>query len=114
MMRKGLLFDQEYCVGCQSCCVACRQENDYDAETWGIKIIEQTYKHINGRVQVDFLPFPTELCTLCASRIASGFDTKPSCVKHCPTFCIAYGNADDLLEMSKTMKRPVLYLQKGK
>lgn len=113
-MRVGLLFDLEYCVGCQTCCVACRQENDFDAEHCGIRIIEQVYDNPNGRVQVDFLPFVTELCTHCTERIASGFDYKPSCVKHCPTNCIEYGDIDELYEKAKTMKRPILYLSKGK
>lgn len=112
-MRYGLLFDMEYCVGCQACCVACRQENDYDENTWGIKVIEQIYTKPDGRVQVDYLPFPTELCTLCTERIASGFDTKPSCVKHCPSACIEYGEPHELTEKAEAMKRPVLYLSKG-
>ena len=43
MARKGLLFDVEYCTGCFTCTVACKQENGYDADTWGIKVIEQIY-----------------------------------------------------------------------
>lgn len=110
-MRCGLLFDLEYCVGCQACCIACRQEQGYDADTWGIKVIEQIYTRADGRVQVDYLPFPTALCTLCADRIASGFDSRPSCVKHCLSNCIEYGDAAQLYEKAKTMRRPVLYLR---
>ena len=83
MAKKGLLFDVEYCTGCFACTVACKQENGYDADTWGIKVIEQIYTSPDGHVQIDNVPFPTTLCTMCAERIASGFDNKPSCVKHC-------------------------------
>lgn len=108
-MKYGLVFDIEYCTGCQTCCVACRQENGYDENGWGITITEHTYKRPDGRVQVDYLPFPTKLCTLCAERIESGFDTKPSCVKHCPSACIAYGELSELVGKASKMVRPVIY-----
>jgi anaerobic dimethyl sulfoxide reductase subunit B (iron-sulfur subunit) len=38
MAKYGLLFDINYCTGCQACTVACKQENGYDAEYWGIKV----------------------------------------------------------------------------
>ena len=111
MARKGLLFDVEYCTGCFSCTVACKQENNFDADTWGIKVIEQIYTSPDGHVQIDNVPFPTTLCNLCAERIASGFDDKPSCVKHCQAAIIYYGEADELLEKAKQLKRPMLYLR---
>ena len=111
MARKGLLFDVEYCTGCFTCTVACKQGNGYDADTWGIKVIEQIYTRPDGHVQVDNVPFPTTLCTMCAERIASGFDDKPSCVKHCQAAIIYYGEAEELLEKAKELKRPMLYLR---
>ena len=113
-MAKGLLFDVEYCTGCFACTVACKQENGYDANTWGIKILEQIYTYPNGHVQVDNVPFPTNLCTMCAKRISSGFDDKPSCVKHCTTGIIYYGEEFELLVKSKELKRPMLYMNNKK
>lgn len=110
MKKYGLLFDLEYCVGCKTCCVACQQENGFDGDSCGIFINEHIYKKNNGRVQVDYLPFPTQLCNLCEERISSGFDTRPSCVKHCPSACIEYGDAEELYEKAKKMVRPVIYL----
>ncbi len=109
MARKGLLFDMEYCTGCQACTVACKQENDYDAETWGIKINELIFNNSNGHVQIDYLPFPTTMCTMCAARIASEFDSRPACVKCCQSSCIEYGDVEELAKKMKNLKRPVLY-----
>jgi len=112
MERKGLLFDYDYCVGCNACTVACKQEHGFDADTWGIKVTEYNYKGQGDRVQVDYLPFPTALCTLCAERIADGIDDKPSCVKHCMTKCISYGPLPQLAAEMEKMSRPVLYAPK--
>lgn len=108
-MKYGLAFDLEYCTGCQTCCVACRQENGYSEYDWGVKITEQIYKRPDGRIQVDYLPYPTKLCNLCAERLASGFDSKPSCVKHCPSACIEYGELPALFAKAENMQRPVVY-----
>jgi len=109
-MRKGLLYDMEYCTGCFACTVACKQENEFDADTWGVKVIEQIYTFPDGHVQVDNVPFPTRLCDLCAERIGSGEDVRPACVKACQAGIIYYGEADELLEIAKGLKRPVLWL----
>ena len=111
MARYGLAFDIEYCNGCNTCTVACKQENGFKEGVFGIKITEFIQKDREDHVQIDYIPFPTTLCNLCGARIASGFDDKPSCVKHCQTECIAYGSEEELLAKSKDMKRPVIYLK---
>ncbi|MCD8255734.1 MAG: oxidoreductase [Oscillospiraceae bacterium] len=110
MGKKGLLFDMEYCTGCFACTVACKQENQFDADTWGIKILEQIYTCPNGHVQVDNVPFPTNLCNLCAERIAKGVDSRPACVKACQCSIIYYGEASALAEKMQELKRPVLWV----
>lgn len=112
MSKYGLLFDMRYCIGCMSCTVACKQENQYDADTWGIKVTELIYTQPDGKVRVEYAPFPTELCTLCAKRIASGEDTRPSCVKHCMTQCIEYGKLSDLAPLMEERPRSILYAGK--
>ena len=109
-MSKALLYDVEYCTGCFACTVACKQEHCFDADIWGKKVIEQIYTYPNGHVQVDNVPFPTNLCDLCKDRIASGEDDKPACVKACQAGIIFYGEDSDLLEKSKELKRPVLWM----
>lgn len=112
MAKYGLLIDAQYCVGCFSCTVACKQEHQYDAETWGIKVNEMIYTEPNGKVMVEFAPYPTDLCTLCAGRIASGEDTLPSCVRHCMTKCMSYGKLEDLVKEMENMPRAILYAGK--
>ena len=112
MERNGLLFDIDYCVGCNACTVACKQEHGFDADTWGIKVTELIFENPGNHVQVDYLPYPTTLCTLCAERIASGFDNKPSCVKHCMTKCISYGPVTELARQMLEKPRQVLYTPK--
>ena len=112
MEKHGLLFDMRYCVGCMACTVACKQEHQYDADTWGINVTEMIYTKPDGKVQIEYAPFPTDLCTLCASRITSGEDDKPSCVKHCMTQCITYGKLSDLLPLMADAPRSILYASK--
>jgi len=132
-MSKGLLYDAEYCTGCFACTVACKQEHGFDADTWGMRVIEQIYtipenrvaglpkvcavqdstvlggKTPKNRVQVDNILFPTKLCDLCAERLASGEDDKPACVKACQGGIIYYGEVEDLVKLLPTLKRPVLW-----
>ena len=112
MSKYGLLFDAQYCVGCFACTVACKQEDHFDADTWGIKVNEMIYTEPNGKVMVEFAPYPTDLCTLCAGRIASGEDTVPSCVHHCMTNCIRFGEISELVKEMETMPRAILYAGK--
>lgn len=102
MAKMGLLIHYDYCTGCHTCEVACKQEHGYPADRWGIMVKDCT-RETEGKVQVDFLPFPTDLCDLCARRTRAG--EKPACVKHCLAACISYGRVSDLaIEMEKTPK----------
>ena len=70
--RQGLLIDYEYCTGCHSCEVACKQEHDYPvggaASTWwrySTQKPDKTYR-------IDYIPFPTMYCDLCEARTSEG------------------------------------------
>lgn len=112
MGKKGLLFEIEYCTGCFTCTVACKQENHYEPGFWGIKVTEQIYEKPNGAVQIDYVPFPTTLCTLCAKRISKGEDVVPSCVRHCQAQCIEYGEVSELAKKLEGKSRYLLYAPK--
>ncbi|MDR2606360.1 MAG: oxidoreductase [Oscillospiraceae bacterium] len=110
-MRHGLAIDIEYCTGCQSCNIACKQEHGYDAGTFGIRVTEHIYPRRNGKVQIDFEPFPTILCDLCRERRERGEDDVPACVHNCQSKCIVFGDLDTLTAAAKTMKRPMIFIK---
>jgi Fe-S-cluster-containing dehydrogenase component len=107
MAKRGLLINYDYCTGCHTCEVACKQEHGYPAGRWGIMVKDCT-RETEGKVQVDFLPFPTDLCDLCRSRTAAG--EQPACVKHCMAACISYGEIRELAEEMEKMPKSVMYL----
>lgn len=100
----GLLIDYEYCTGCQSCEVACKEEHNYPVGKWGIRVLEEGPWEIEdgtGVFDYNYIPVPTDLCNLCASRTAKG--KEPSCVHHCLANVITYGTIEELSK--KMMKK---------
>ncbi len=110
MSRNGVLIDYEYCTGCHACEVACKQEHGYPVGTGGIHMNEILTTLPNGRLRIDYVPFPTAYCDGCAARVAQG--ERPACVKHCQAQVMSYG---DVAELAKVMtERPhcVMYTPK--
>jgi Fe-S-cluster-containing dehydrogenase component len=105
--RHGLLIDYEYCTGCYACQVACAQEYKWPAGMSGMKVIEVVQSLPKDRAYLAYLPFPTELCTLCAGRTKKGLE--PACVKHCMAACIKYGQVDELAQEMVQKPRMVLW-----
>lgn len=101
----GLLIDYEYCTGCYACQVACAQEHQWPAGLSGIRVHEVVQNLPNDRAYLTYLPFPTELCVLCAARTRKGL--LPACVQHCLAACMRYGRLEDLV---KEMSKPRLVL----
>lgn len=96
MTHYGLLVDNEYCTGCHSCEVACKNEHDLELGQWGIKVLElgpwklADAKHWEYR----YIPVPTSCCDLCAERVEAGM--RPSCVHHCLANALEYGPLGEL------------------
>jgi Fe-S-cluster-containing dehydrogenase component len=109
MPRNGLLIDYEYCTGCHTCEVACKQEHNYPAGKWGIKVTEYTLETFN-KVAIDYIPFPTDLCDLCATRTKDG--QQPSCVKHCQSSCMVYGPVTELVKTMEKKAKTVIFAPK--
>lgn len=113
MSKKGILADMHYCTGCHACEVACKQENKYPVGIGGIKITEMIMEDADSsNVNFDYVPYFSKNCTLCASRIASGEDTVPACVRHCGTLSLHYGNIEELAKLMPQMPRSILYSPK--
>ena len=107
MAKNGLFINYEYCTGCHTCEVACQQEHNFPVGKCGIKVTEFVYEGAKKPVAIDFLPFPTELCDLCAKRVGAG--ELPACVKHCQSFCMKFGPLDELAKKLETMPRSTLF-----
>jgi Fe-S-cluster-containing dehydrogenase component len=103
----GLLIDYEYCTGCYACQIACAQEYKWPAGSGGIRVMEVVQKLKGDKSYLTFLPFPTELCVLCAGRTRKG--QQPACVQHCLAACMKYGRLEDLAEEMKHKPRMVLW-----
>ena len=110
MSKNGLLIHYDYCTGCHTCEVACQQEHDFPAGKCGIKVTEFVYQADKKPVAVDYLPFPTELCDLCINRHKEG--EKPACVKHCQSFCMTFGDVEQLAKEMVSKSRSVLFSPK--
>jgi Fe-S-cluster-containing dehydrogenase component len=104
----GLLIDYEYCTGCHTCEVACAQEHHWSAGMAGIKVIEVVQKLPNDKAYLTYLPFPTELCILCAGRTKKGLE--PACVQHCMAACMKYARIEELAKEVGQKARMVLWV----
>ncbi len=107
----GLLIDYEYCTGCYACQVACAQEYHWPAGMAGIQVIEVVQKLPHDKAYLTYLPFPTELCVLCASRTKKGLE--PACVKHCMAACMKYGPIEELAQEMGKKPRMVLWVPRS-
>ncbi len=96
MTQMGLMIDNEYCTGCHSCEVACKNEKDLPLGQWGIKVLELgPWKRQDGKSwEYRFVPVLTADCDLCEDRVATG--DRPSCQLHCLAQVIEYGSLDEL------------------
>ena len=100
MTQYALLIDNEYCTGCHSCEVACKNEKGLPLGQWGIKVMEVgPWKFNDGKEwEYRFVPVPTKQCDLCADRVEAG--GIPSCQLHCLASVIEFGPVE---EMAKRM-----------
>ncbi|MCM1565666.1 MAG: oxidoreductase [Dehalobacter sp.] len=95
MSNHGLLIDYQYCSGCKSCEIACKNEKELPIGKWGIKVLEMgPWEFEPGTYEWNYIPTPTSYCDLCADRVAEG--NVPSCVLHCLASAIEYGTIDEL------------------
>lgn len=104
MSKNGLLINYEYCDGCHACEVACKTALGLEKGEFGIKInqVGPWKSQKSGRWVFDNVPAITDLCDLCADRVANG--KWPKCVHHCQSLCIEYGTAEELMAKSAKMK----------
>ncbi len=103
----GMLVDYEYCTGCHSCEVSCKQRFELGSDEWGIKVAENgPWKYGEGNWEWDYIPIPTDVCDLCADRREAG--KKPLCEQHCQALVIQVGPLDEL-QKKMTKRKMVLF-----
>ncbi|WP_139652550.1 oxidoreductase [Raoultibacter phocaeensis] len=109
MAKKGLMIDYLLCTGCHSCEVSCKLEKKLSTGAYGIKLAEDAPWQIDEDTwEYKWLPVPTQLCDLCEDRTAEG--KEPSCVVHCCSHCMHYGDLDELAKkMDELDRKAVLY-----
>lgn len=110
MPRDGLLIEYEYCTGCQSCVVACKQEHHYPVGVCGIKLNEIVVGGASegDGLRIDYLPFPTKYCDLCAARTRRG--ERPACVKACQAATMWFGDVAALAGLMEEKRRSALFV----
>jgi Fe-S-cluster-containing dehydrogenase component len=107
MERMGLMIDYEYCTGCHTCEVACKQEHTYPVGRGGIRLTEFITERPDQSLRIDYLPFTTMYCNLCSLKTARG--ERPACVQHCQAACMYYGSLSELARLMETRPRSVLF-----
>ena len=105
------MIEYEYCTGCQSCVVACKQEHNYPVGKGGIHLNEINTTLPDGRLRIDFLPFATAYCDLCAARTRKKGEV-PACVKHCQASVMYYGPVAELAKIMEKKPHAVLFTPK--
>ena len=114
MAEYGLLIDYEYCTGCQSCEVACKEEHGFPVGKWGIRVFDDGPWQMNEQADTwnwNKIPVPTDLCDLCADRTAAG--REPTCVHHCLAACMTYGPIAELAVELAEKPKQVLWVPKS-
>jgi Fe-S-cluster-containing dehydrogenase component len=72
-----------------------------------IHLSEITTELPNGRLRIDYLPFPTAYCDLCPKRVSQG--EAPACVKHCQAEAMYHGPVTDLADVMKEKPHCVMF-----
>lgn len=87
-----VLVDQDLCVGCHSCVVACPyQARSIPESDHGYYGREKTpYEDATYR---KWRPGAAQKCTLCVHRIDKGLS--PACIETCPTKALVFGDVND-------------------
>lgn len=110
---KGILINYEYCTGCHSCELACRNELGLQKEEFGIKVTEVgPYKYktdIDSKTPYEWVynPVLTKACNLCENRTKEG--KLPACVQTCQAWCMYYDEVEELVKKMDGKTRFVLY-----
>ena len=104
----ALYVDYEFCSGCKSCELACKNEHGFGREEWGIRVLEdKPWKKADGHWNWNYLPVPSDLCDLCAERFEKG--QEPSCVQQCQAKVIEFGTYGEVAEKMAAKRKSLIF-----
>jgi len=110
MPKYALLIDYQYCTGCHSCEVACKEEHGLGVGKWGIRVFDDgPWQKCDDNDQGhnfnwNKIPVPTDLCDGCAERLAR--NREPVCVHNCLGGCMSFGTVEEMAaELAKKPKQ---------
>ena len=110
MSEFGMLIDYEYCTGCKTCEVACKQEYNRPAgKVGGVEVQEYIHTLPNGKLFITNIPHFTRACVFCAARVKKGLE--PACVKHCMAKILTFGKMDELKSQIPQKRKAILWTQ---
>lgn len=99
-MKNALLINYQYCSGCHSCEIACRNALGLGLGEWGMKLTEvEPFELDDGSFEWIYQPVPTKLCNLCEDRVEAG--KKPACVHNCLALCIESGTLEEMMDRAE-------------
>lgn len=112
MPRYGLLIDYEFCTGCHTCEIACKEAHGLPPGQWGIKLCQiGPMPYAGDEWAFDFIPVPTDLCDLCGERVQRGL--QPACVRHCQAGVMKFGTVKELAQFMEIKPRTALFAPTG-
>ncbi len=88
-----VVIDQEKCMGCRYCMIACPYDSRYflpDLDNYYIGDSPTPYEELK---QSDYEKGTVVKCNFCAHRLAEG--KEPACVQTCPAQARYFGDLDD-------------------
>ena len=77
-MRYGFAIDTKRCIGCHTCSVACRFENNLPSNVWWNRVLSEGGEHLD----IPEGSFPS--VSLAYTPVACQHCENPACVKVCP------------------------------
>ncbi|MGC2775869.1 MAG: 4Fe-4S dicluster domain-containing protein [Bradyrhizobium sp.] len=87
-----VLIDQDKCIGCGSCVVACPYDARFMPESTRGYYGEQKTPY-EDEAYKKWQKGAAQKCTLCVHRIDNGLE--PACVETCPTKALVFGDLND-------------------
>ena len=101
MKKYMMIHDENLCIGCQGCSVACRSANNVPRGLYRL----QVHAKMSGtfpNLKTDFL---RQSCVMCEDA---------PCVEVCPTNALTFGDVnDENSKISKKLKESKYYLPKA-